>query len=161
MCNDLANAEALMNIGANLSEIAGIAGGMNAFMWCWIPHVNNCPGGWTKKMLIQGPLILIAALAIPGTVNWAVAENMQLGMAVSLISTLVMVPLGVMTFFLPARIALKHNKPKSGLVSTLNCLVFIPFIFPIALSIATRGAQPAGPQTLGCHQDHTGESAET
>jgi hypothetical protein len=164
MSDSLANIEALMNIGANLSEIVGIAGGVNCLMWGWMPYAGGLKGA-SKRIELMGLVLLPMALATPGLVNWTTSVNLVLGMVTTLVLTICIVGGGGYAFMTPYRLADKTKHPRRTLIQTLNCIVIIPFIFPISLAILSftdkdKRLALGGPAVLGCQLNHDG-SAET
>ena len=65
--NNLANIEALLNIVANLIEMAGISFG--GFI-----IVDGCRKGFNVNKLVYGIAAILLGLATPGVINWLVAS---------------------------------------------------------------------------------------
>jgi len=65
--NNLANAEALLNIFANVAEILGIVGG-------GFTIINSLIKGRTVNKLVYGVSMILLGLATPGVINWLFAS---------------------------------------------------------------------------------------
>jgi hypothetical protein len=64
-------------------------------------------------------------------------------------------------FFSPFRLAEKTHHPHKALIQVLNCLFFIPMVFPISLGILSFSGKEkrlalGGPAVLGCNLIHDG-----
>jgi hypothetical protein len=77
--NNLANLEALLNIIANLAEMAGMTVGLIIIVHGLLIREDACLFSLPVQMssgvrVALGVAILLAGLAIPGTINWFVAS---------------------------------------------------------------------------------------
>lgn len=120
------NLEALANIGANLAEIVGVAGGFTSLAGSWIPVVNKYPG-LCKGMLVRGALILGAAMAQPGIVEYLKPINEIAATIASWVLCVPIVIFALKAYALPGSIALKRDLKHKKWIILLNCLVIVPF----------------------------------
>lgn len=156
----LSNVEALLNIGANLSEILGIAGGMTGLLWGWMPAAGGLKG-YSKRLTLFGLLILVVGLAVPGIINWLVAVNIGVAILAGLVLTLVCVGMGGYLYFAPFWLADATKHPNRTWIQVLNCLFFVPFNIAIAMAILSFSGKDkrinpnAQPVVLGCQESHS------
>lgn len=138
MANNVSDLEALANIGVNLAEILGVAGGFVSLVGCWIPVVNKYPG-LSKGMFIRGFLIVAAAMAQPSVVDYMESVNQIAAAVVAWGLCLPIVFAAFKAYALPGSIALKRNLKNKEWIVVLNCLVIVPFHLAwfISLFLAT------------------------
>jgi hypothetical protein len=161
MSNDLANLEALINIGANLGEIAGLAGGIPVLLWSWMPRAGGIRGV-SLKLAGLSLLTVVLGLATPGIVNLAVPINAVLGLVVSWALCLGTLGLVIYILMTPSRIAKRIGHPQERAIRILNCCAFVPWIHGLCFLIAmimvsfTRKSERKmfAPQALGCGLAH-------
>lgn len=136
MSETMSNLEALINIGANLAEIAGIASGANCLVWSWMPAAGHY-GGYSLRMAGIALACVVGGLAAPGIANMAAAVNQVLGL-VSWPLAIAIIVGGFYNFMTPYRLAERLNHPQASVIKTLNCIAFVvPILFPVSLGMVS------------------------
>lgn len=129
--HDPTSLEGLTNIGANLSEIGGIAAGGLLLLTCWIPAAFKLKGYCKKMAIVAGCSVVLGVIA-PGLVDFASGLNQALALVIAWACA---IPIGVVfvgTFLLPTLIAFRHENPLRFVVLVVNLVVIIPFNWLIA-----------------------------
>lgn len=148
---NLANLEALINIGANASEILLISCGIMLLFVFWVPKENGIPG-YKKKLGFLSLGCIFTGLFVPGFLNFVVAGRNEIAFCLAALFGVVLaigsIVLWLVVYFLPAYFATKVN-PKKSKVGIIVLNVF-SFIFPLIWIFAFIWAcNPEKEQALG------------
>jgi hypothetical protein len=135
----------LANIGINLAEIVGVAGGFVLIAGSGIAAINRFKG-FAIPMLLRGIAILSAGLLTPVITGFLYERN---EIATLIVGWLLCIPIVIFAgraYVLPAALAKKRNLKNENVVFLLNCLFFVPLhvAWLIAMFMATK-KDPSNP----------------
>lgn len=136
----VSNIEAIANIGANLGEIAGVAGGGIWILGSWIPALNKCPR-YSRRMLLIGAILLTARLLAPVAVNYFQPISPICSAIVSWIFCIPIVMYAFKAYMLPADISSETGHPHGGGIFALALFGIVcplHLTWYIALFMATK-----------------------
>lgn len=129
---EMSNIQAITNIGVNLSQLIAFAGGINSFLWGWIPKVNKVDG-FTKRMMLFGLGVSLLAVVMAEIAYFCAGINEILGVFAAFIMCGVTIPPGLYCYIFPFRIAKERNHPSVKKIMILNSCFFIPFNYLVSV----------------------------